>query len=289
MTNFFNKFKTAVTNDWETMKEKRDEKKRNSVSYYMDQTKKEMKDIERAVDKQRELKSLFYKECTEIEKYIEKREHQAGIAEEAGETKLANFAKEEVAQYKEQLATTQSHYNNASEQLDKLELRMHEMRLKWKNLKTQYLAETAEKNATETAEKMDKVIHDMSWGSVTDYHEAQKQRDLADTAKKQADMTSELSQTFDELMAELEKKTAKGKETIKGKTQDFTKMVDDIIEREKQNFKKKDNASMEEMLEELERDAKKQAKEETPVEEKEVLIPELEKKEEKQEDNNPQA
>lgn len=66
-------------------------------------------------------------------------------------------------------------------------------------------------------------------------------------------------------------------------------MVDDIIEREKQNFKKKDNASMEEMLEELERDAKKQAKEETPVEEKEVLIPELEKKEEKQEDNNPQA
>lgn len=135
------------------MKEKRDEKKRNSVSYYMDQTKKEMKDIERAVDKQRELKSLFYKECTEIEKYIEKREHQAGIAEEAGETKLANFAKEEVAQYKEQLTTTQSHYDNASDQLDKLELRMHEMRLKWKNLKTQYLAETAEKNATETAEK----------------------------------------------------------------------------------------------------------------------------------------
>lgn len=105
------------------MKEKREEKKRNSVSYYMDQTKKEMKDIERAVDKQRELKSLFYKECTEIEKYIEKREYQAGIAEEAGETKLANFAKEEVAQYKEQLATTQGHYDSASEQLDTLELK----------------------------------------------------------------------------------------------------------------------------------------------------------------------
>ncbi|WP_430539387.1 PspA/IM30 family protein [Listeria rocourtiae] len=275
MTNFFNKFKQALNNDWDAMKEKREEKKRNSVSYYMDQTKKEMKDIERAVDKQRELKSLFYKECTEIEKYIEKREYQAEIAEEAGETKLANFAKEEVAQYKEQLATTQAHYDTATEQLDKLELRMHEMRLKWKNLKTQHLAETAEKNAAETAEKMDKVIHDMSWGSVTDYHEAQKQRDLADTAKKQADMTSELSQTFDELMAELEKKTAKGKEAIKGKTQDFTQMVDEIIEREKQNFKKKDKASMEEMLEDLERDAKKQTKEE-----KEVLIPELEKKDE---------
>ncbi|EUJ49216.1 PspA/IM30 family protein [Paenilisteria rocourtiae] len=275
MTNFFNKFKQALNNDWDAMKEKREEKKRNSVSYYMDQTKKEMKDIERAVDKQRELKSLFYKECTEIEKYIEKREYQAEIAEEAGETKLANFAKEEVTQYKEQLATTQAHYDTATEQLDKLELRMHEMRLKWKNLKTQHLAETAEKNAAETAEKMDKVIHDMSWGSVTDYHEAQKQRDLADTAKKQADMTSELSQTFDELMAELEKKTAKGKEAIKGKTQDFTQMVDEIIEREKQNFKKKDKASMEEMLEDLERDAKKQTKEE-----KEVLIPELEKKDE---------
>lgn len=288
MTNFFNKFKQAVNNDWDAMKEKREEKKRNSVSYYMDQTKKEMKDIERAVDKQRELKSLFYKECTEIEKYIEKREYQAGIAEEAGETKLANFAKEEVAQYKEQLATTQGHYDNASEQLDKLELKMHEMRLKWKNLKTQHLAETAEKNAAETAEKMDKVIHDMSWGSVTDYHEAQKQRDLANAAKKQADMTSELSQTFDELMAELEKKTAKGKEAIKGKTQDFTQMVDEIIEREKQNFKKKDNASMEEMLEDLERDAKKQAKEEKPEEEKEVLIPELEKKDVPNEDKKEQ-
>ncbi|AQY50684.1 hypothetical protein PWEIH_14199 [Listeria weihenstephanensis FSL R9-0317] len=288
MTNFLNKFKQAVNNDWDAMKEKREEKKRNSVSYYLDQTKKEMKDIERAVDKQRELKSLFYKECTEIEKYIEKREHQAKIAEEAGEEKLANFAKEEVAQYKEQLKTTEDHYQNATEQLDKLEMRMHEMRLKWKNLKTQYLAETAEKNASETAEKMDKVIHDMSWGSVTDYHEAQKQRDLADTAKKQADMTSELSQTFDELMAELEKKTAKGKEAIKGKTQDFTQMVDEIIEREKQNFKKKDNASMEEMLDDLEREANKQAKADKKAEEKEVLIPELEEKDTQPEDKKEQ-
>lgn len=33
---------------------------------------------------------------------------------------------------------------------------------------------------------MDKVIHDMSWGSVSDYHEAQKQRDLAEEAEKES-------------------------------------------------------------------------------------------------------
>ncbi|EFS00721.1 conserved hypothetical protein, partial [Listeria seeligeri FSL N1-067] len=38
--------------------EKREEKRRNSVSYYMDKTKQEMKDAERMVEKQRELKSL---------------------------------------------------------------------------------------------------------------------------------------------------------------------------------------------------------------------------------------
>lgn len=52
-------------------------------------------------------------------------------------------------------------------------------------------------------------------------------------------MAKELSQSFDDLMDELEKKTTKSKEVIKEKTQDFTSMVDDLIEREKQNFKKK--------------------------------------------------
>ncbi|HHH5772567.1 TPA: PspA/IM30 family protein [Listeria monocytogenes] len=278
MANLFEKMKQWNKEVSEKI-EKREEKRRNSVSYYMDKTKQEMKDAERMVEKQRELKSLFYKEYKEMEVYVEKRRHQAEIAKEAGETKLADFALEEVAQYEEQLKATKSHYDQASEQLEKLELRMHEMRLKWKNLKTQHLAEMAEKNATETSEKMDKVIHDMSWGSVSDYHEAQKQRDLAEEAEKKADMSKELSQSFDDLMDELEKKTKKSKEIIKDKAQNFTTMVDEIIEREKQNFKKLEKASMEDQLNELEKEAAK----EKPKEEKEVLIPELEKKEEENE------
>lgn len=280
MANFFDKMK-----EWNkevTKKiDERAEKRRSSVTYYMDKTKAEMKDAERMVEKQRELKSLFYKEYKEMETYVEKRRRQVEIAEEAGETKLAEFAKAEVAQYEEQLQTTKGHYEQASKQLEDLELRMHEMRLKWKNLKTQHLAEMAEKNAAETSEKMDKVIHDMSWGSVSDYHEAQKQRDLAEEANKKADMAKELSQSFDELMDELEKKTAKSKEVIKDKAQDFTSMVDDIIEREKQNFKKKDQASMEELLNDLEKESKKKEKKE----DKETLIPELEKKDEEKKEN----
>jgi lia operon protein LiaH len=280
MANFFDKMK-----EWNkevTKKiDERAEKRRSSVTYYMDKTKAEMKDAERMVEKQRELKSLFYKEYKEMETYIEKRRRQVEIAEEAGETKLAEFAKAEVVQYEEQLQTTKGHYEQASKQLEDLELRMHEMRLKWKNLKTQHLAEMAEKNAAETSEKMDKVIHDMSWGSVSDYHEAQKQRDLAEEANKKADMAKELSQSFDELMDELEKKTAKSKEVIKDKAQDFTSMVDDIIEREKQNFKKKDQASMEELLNDLEKESKKKEKKE----DKETLIPELEKKDEEKKEN----
>ncbi|MBC1398864.1 PspA/IM30 family protein [Listeria fleischmannii] len=280
MANFFDKMK-----EWNkevTKKiDERAEKRRSSVTYYMDKTKAEMKDAERMVEKQRELKSLFYKEYKEMETYVEKRRRQVEIAEEAGETKLAEFAKAEVTQYEEQLQTTKGHYEQASKQLEDLELRMHEMRLKWKNLKTQHLAEMAEKNAAETSEKMDKVIHDMSWGSVSDYHEAQKQRDLAEEANKKADMAKELSQSFDELMDELEKKTAKSKEVIKDKAQDFTSMVDDIIEREKQNFKKKDQASMEELLNDLEKEAKKKEKKE----DKETLIPELEKKDEEKKEN----
>lgn len=277
MANFFDKMK-----EWNkevTKKiDERAEKRRSSVTYYMDKTKAEMKDAERMVEKQRELKSLFYKEYKEMETYVEKRRRQVEIAEEAGETKLAEFAKAEVTQYEEQLQTTKGHYEQASKQLEDLELRMHEMRLKWKNLKTQHLAEMAEKNAAETSDKMDKVIHDMSWGSVSDYHEAQKQRDLAEEANKKADMAKELSQSFDELMDELEKKTAKSKEVIKDKAQDFTSMVDDIIEREKQNFKKKDQASMEELLNDLEKESKKK-------EDKETLIPELEKKDEEKKEN----
>ncbi|EMG29228.1 hypothetical protein LFLEISCH_01215 [Listeria fleischmannii subsp. fleischmannii LU2006-1] len=134
MANFFDKMK-----EWNkevTKKiDERAEKRRSSVTYYMDKTKAEMKDAERMVEKQRELKSLFYKEYKEMEAYVEKRRRQVEIAEEAGETKLAEFAKAEVAQYEEQLQTTKGHYEQASKQLEDLELRMHEMRLKWKNLK----------------------------------------------------------------------------------------------------------------------------------------------------------
>ncbi|EUJ31517.1 hypothetical protein MFLO_08807 [Listeria floridensis FSL S10-1187] len=120
-------------------------RKRNSVSYYMDKTKAEIKDAERMVEKQRELKSLFYKEYKEMETYVEKRRRQVEIAEEAGETKLAEFAEKEVDQYEAQLETTKGHYDQAAARLEELELQMHEMRLKWKNLKTQHLAEMAEK------------------------------------------------------------------------------------------------------------------------------------------------
>ncbi len=256
MANLFDKLK-EWNKDVSKKLDERNEKKRNSVSYYMDKTKAEIKEAERMVEKQRELKSLFYKEYKEMEIYVEKRRHQVEVASEAGETKLADFAQKEVTQYEEQLATTKEHYDQAASQLEELELRMHEMRLKWKNLKTQHLAEMAEKNAEETSQKMDKVIHDMSWGSVSDYHEAQKQRDLAEEANKKADMAKELSQSFDDLMDELEKKTTKSKEVIKEKTQDFTSMVDDLIEREKQNFKKKDRASMDEKLDQLEKEAEK--------------------------------
>lgn len=271
MANLFDKLK-EWNKDVSKKLDERNEKKRNSVSYYMDKTKAEIKEAERMVEKQRELKSLFYKEYKEMEVYVEKRRHQVEVANEAGETKLADFAQKEVTQYEEQLATTKEHYDQAATRLEELELRMHEMRLKWKNLKTQHLAEMAEKNAEETSQKMDKVIHDMSWGSVSDYHEAQKQRDLAEEANKKADMAKELSQSFDDLMDELEKKTTKSKEVIKEKTQDFTSMVDDLIEREKQNFKKKDRASMDEKLDQLEKEAGKKESQSKSNEENETPL-----------------
>ncbi|EHT9957893.1 PspA/IM30 family protein, partial [Listeria monocytogenes] len=72
MANLFEKMKQWNKEVSEKI-EKREEKRRNSVSYYMDKTKQEMKDAERMVEKQRELKSLFYKEYKEMEVYVEKR------------------------------------------------------------------------------------------------------------------------------------------------------------------------------------------------------------------------
>ncbi|EAH2684445.1 PspA/IM30 family protein, partial [Listeria monocytogenes] len=57
MANLFEKMKQWNKEVSEKI-EKREEKRRNSVSYYMDKTKQEMKDAERMVEKQRELKSL---------------------------------------------------------------------------------------------------------------------------------------------------------------------------------------------------------------------------------------
>ncbi|STY43813.1 Uncharacterised protein [Listeria grayi] len=210
MANLFDKLK-ELNQSLNNKLDERTEKKRSSVAYYMDQTKSEIKEIEKMVEKQRELKSLFYKEYQEMETYLEKRRYQKKLAEEAEETKLAEFVQNEIDQYEVQLAETKEHYQSASSQLEELETRMQEMRLKWKNLKTKHLAEIAEKNAEATSKKMDKVIHDMSWGTVTDYHEAQKQRDLEETARKRETITKELSQSFDDLMDELNRKSQKAK------------------------------------------------------------------------------
>ncbi|EFI83175.1 hypothetical protein HMPREF0556_11860 [Listeria grayi DSM 20601] len=255
MANLFDKLK-ELNQSLNNKLDERTEKKRSSVAYYMDQTKSEIKEIEKMVEKQRELKSLFYKEYQEMETYLEKRRYQKKLAEEAEETKLAEFVQNEIDQYEVQLAETKEHYQSASSQLEELETRMQEMRLKWKNLKTKHLAEIAEKNAEATSKKMDKVIHDMSWGTVTDYHEAQKQRDLEETARKRETITKELSQSFDDLMDELNRKSQKSKVVIKDKASQFHDMIDDMIEQEKINFRKSKDPSMEEKLSDLEKRAK---------------------------------
>ncbi|MBC1921125.1 PspA/IM30 family protein [Listeria grayi] len=257
MANLFDKLK-ELNQSLNNKLDERTEKKRSSVAYYMDQTKSEIKEIEKMVEKQRELKSLFYKEYQEMETCLEKRRYQKKLAEEAEETKLAEFVQNEIDQYEVQLAETKEHYQSASSQLEELETRMQEMRLKWKNLKTKHLAEIAEKNAEATSKKMDKVIHDMSWGTVTDYHEAQKQRDLEETARKRETITKELSQSFDDLMDELNRKSQKSKVVIKDKASQFHDMIDDMIEQEKINFRKSKDPSMEEKLSDLEKRAKEQ-------------------------------
>ena len=88
----------------------------------------------------------------------EKRKHQAGIAQQAGETELYEFAAQEQVAYEERATKLQEALNNASVELIGLEKKYEEMKHKLKDMHIKRMELMGRENIARANHRMNQVL-----------------------------------------------------------------------------------------------------------------------------------
>ena len=135
MNNLFSRIKQTISADFHGMLDKKEEKNPIALlNQYLRQCEAETEKVRKMVERQYLLKSEFQRELSEATELAEKRKRQAGIAEQAGESELQNFADLESQQYTERAVRLKEALCENEKQLSELEQKYREMKHKLKDM-----------------------------------------------------------------------------------------------------------------------------------------------------------
>ncbi len=135
MTNLFSRIKQTISADFHEILDKKEEKNPIALlNQYLRQCEAETEKVRKMVERQYLLKNEFQRELQEAADLAEKRKHQAGIAEQAGESELQNFADIESQQYAERAVRLKEALHENEKQLSELEQKYREMKHKLKDM-----------------------------------------------------------------------------------------------------------------------------------------------------------
>ncbi|MBD8007401.1 PspA/IM30 family protein [Bacillus norwichensis] len=166
MNTLFERIKQAIKDDFYEVAEK--QKKTNPISLlnqYLRESEAEVKRAAKLIERQKLLRNEFYKEWQEIEKMAEKRKEQGEIALKAGAEDLSEIALREQAQYEERADRLKNAYDNSVLQLEELEQKHREMKLKLKDMHMKRLELMGQENVVLMKNKMNKVLKDTEFGT----------------------------------------------------------------------------------------------------------------------------
>ncbi|MEB6549851.1 PspA/IM30 family protein [Heyndrickxia sporothermodurans] len=210
MSTLFDRIKHSVMADLHDAMETKEKKNPiGLLNQYLRDSEKEAKKIEKLIERQYLLKEEFARELKQTEFMADKRCKQAEIALEANELELHQIAIDEEAVYKTQALSLREAFNEASNQLEVLEKKHREMKMKLKDMQIKRLELMGRENVIKVTKKMNHILDDSVMGkSNRRFEETEKYIDHLE-AKLNSGFNMSM---FDSRISELEK-GLKNKET----------------------------------------------------------------------------
>ncbi|MBS4193826.1 PspA/IM30 family protein [Lederbergia citri] len=169
MTNFFEKMKQSIIDDFQGVTEvKVNQNPIAQLNKYVRDSEKELEKAGKLVERQRLLKNEFHKEWKQATALANKRKEQRDLAIHAGEDGLAETALLYQAQAEEQADRLKKAYDTAIEQLSELEQKHEEMKLKVKDMHIKRLELMGKENVLSMKEKMNKLLSESEFGQAAE-------------------------------------------------------------------------------------------------------------------------
>src|SRR5690606_4061568 len=159
MANLLTRLKDTILADFHGILDEKEKKNPISLlNQYLRQCEAEVEKVRKLVERQHSLKDQFAREHREATALAEKRKHQAGVAQQAGETELYEFAAKEQVVYEERATKLQEALNNASAELIGLEKKYEEMKHKLKDMYIKRMELMGRENIARANHRMNQVL-----------------------------------------------------------------------------------------------------------------------------------
>ncbi|WP_226682371.1 PspA/IM30 family protein [Sutcliffiella horikoshii] len=159
MANLFSRIKQTISADFHEVLDKKEQKNPIAMlNQYLRDCEKEVEKVRKLVERQNLLKEEFVREYHEASSLAEKRISQATVAEKAGETELATFAKREQQQYEERANHLKLSLEKVSEDLTNLEQKYEEMKHRLKDMYIKRMELMGRENVARATHRMNQVV-----------------------------------------------------------------------------------------------------------------------------------
>lgn len=210
MTNLFSRIKQTISADFHEVLDKKEQKNPIAMlNQYLRDCEKEVEKVRKLVERQNLLKEEFVREYHEASSLAEKRNSQANVAEKAGETELATFAKREYQQYEERAKHLKLSLEKVSEDLTNLEQKYEEMKHRLKDMYIKRMELMGRENVARATHRMNQVVDsNKAEHSYTKFNEMES---YLDRLEHQVNSTYHRN-TIDARIAQLEKENIPSEE-----------------------------------------------------------------------------
>lgn len=204
MTNLFTRLKDMIEADLHQAMDHKE--KKNPIvllNQYLRQSEQETEKVRKLLERQYSLKDEFTRELRFAKEMANKRQHQADVAQRAGEMTLFEFASGEQAQYEERASRLENSLQMVQGQLNDLEKKYEEMKHKLKDMHIRRMELMGRENVTRAHHRMNQVL-DTNQFSDRSFSKFQEIENYLDRLENQVN-SSYYRSTIDAKIAQLEK------------------------------------------------------------------------------------
>lgn len=159
MANLLTRIKDTILADFHGVLDEKEKKNPIALlNQYLRQCEAEVEKVRKLVERQHSLKDQFAREHREAADLAEKRKYQAGVAQQAGETQIYEFAVQEQVSYEERAAKLQEALKNTATELIGLEKKYEEMKHKLKDMHIKRMELMGRENIARANHRMNQVL-----------------------------------------------------------------------------------------------------------------------------------